>query len=79
MLPVATLTASNAPFATFFASLVHPALGPVAAIFVAIAALGAINGFVLLQAEIPYALTRDRLLPQWLAKFLKLLGTRIEL
>jgi APA family basic amino acid/polyamine antiporter len=68
LLPVAALEASNAPFATFFANLLHPALGPVAAIFVAISALGAINGFVLLQAEIPYALTRDRLLPQWLAR-----------
>lgn len=68
MLPVAQLEASNAPFATFFASLVHPALGPVAAIFVAIAALGAINGFVLQQAEIPFALARDGLLPRWIAR-----------
>jgi APA family basic amino acid/polyamine antiporter len=47
MLPVAELAASNSPFATFFATRLDPALGPVAAVFVTIAGLGAINGFIL--------------------------------
>jgi APA family basic amino acid/polyamine antiporter len=68
MLPVAQLEASNSPFATFFATLVDPALGPVAAVFVTIAALGAINGFVLVQAEMPLALARGGLLPAWIAR-----------
>ena len=68
MLPVAQLETSNSPFATFFATLVDPALGPVAAVFVTIAALGAINGFVLVQAEMPLALARDGLLPGWIAR-----------
>jgi len=69
MLPVAALEASNAPFATFFSSLVHPSLGPIVAAFAAIAALGALNGFVLLQAEMPLALARGGLLPAWIARF----------
>src|SRR5205085_728848 len=59
MLPATELASSNAPFASFFGTLVHPALGPIASIFVAIAALGAINGYVLQQGEIPFALARD--------------------
>ena len=35
------------------------------AVFAAIAALGALNGFVLLQGEPPLALARERLLPGW--------------
>ena len=68
MLPVDSLAASNAPFATFFATLVDPALGPLIALFVAVSALGALNGFVLLQAEMPLALARDGLLPAWVAR-----------
>jgi len=69
MLPSALVEASNAPFATFFSTLVDPALGPIVAVFVAIAALGALNGFVLLQAEMPLALARGGLLPAWIARF----------
>lgn len=69
MLPSASVQNSNAPFATFFSALVDPALGPVVAAFVAIAALGALNGFVLLQAEMPLALARGGLLPAWIARF----------
>jgi APA family basic amino acid/polyamine antiporter len=68
MLPVAELEASNSPFASFFATLVDPALGPVAAVFVTIAALGAINGFVLQQAEMPLCLARHGLLPGWIGR-----------
>ena len=68
MLPAAALETSNAPFSTFFSTLVHPSLGPIVAVFVAVAALGALNGFVLLQAEMPLALARCRLLPGWVAK-----------
>ena len=69
MLPAAALEASNAPFATFFSTLVDPTLGPIIAAFAAIAALGALNGYVLLQAEMPLALARGGLLPAWIARF----------
>ena len=68
MLPAMALESSNAPFALFFSTLVDPSLGPVIAIFVAVSALGALNGFVLLQAEMPLALARDGLLPAWVGK-----------
>ena len=65
LLPAGSVSGSNAPFALFFADLVHPALGPPVAIFAAIAALGAINGFVLLQGELPLSMVRGGLLPRW--------------
>lgn len=68
MLPVETVAASSSPFATFFAAIIDPALGPAVAIFVAISAIGALNGFVLLQAEMPFALAKDGLLPTWVAR-----------
>ena len=64
MVPVDALHQSNAPYATFFSRLVSPAAGQVVALFAAIAALGALNGFVLLQGDIPRDLARRRLLPQ---------------
>jgi len=67
LLPPAQVAASNAPFALFFSELVDPRLGALVAIFVAIAALGALNGFVLLQGELPLALARHSLFPQWFA------------
>ena len=47
--------------------MVDPRLGALVAIFVAIAALGALNGFVLLQGELPLALARHNLFPRWFA------------
>ena len=69
LLPHEAVAQSQSPFALFFSTLVHPALGPVIAVFVAIAALGALNGIILVQAEMPLALAREGLLPAWLARF----------
>ena len=66
MLPAASVAASQAPFALFFGALISPEAGALVALFAAIAALGAINGFVLLQGELPLSLVRSRLLPAWL-------------
>lgn len=68
MLPPGTVAASHSPFATFFATLVDPALGQAVAIFVAISAIGALNGYVLLQAEMPFTLAKHGLLPAWVAR-----------
>jgi len=67
LLPPAEVAASNAPFSLFFSTLVDPRLGALVAVFVAIAALGALNGFVLLQGELPLALARHNLFPRWFA------------
>ncbi len=68
MLPVETVATSNSPFATFFSTLVDPAIGSIVAVFVAISAIGALNGYVLLQAEMPFALAQHSLLPAWTAR-----------
>jgi len=68
LVPIETLHQSNAAYATFFSRLVSPAAGDVVALFAAIAALGALNGFVLLQGDIPRDLAHRRLLPQAFAR-----------
>lgn len=67
LLPVSTVATSNAPFATFFGTLLTPGAASVVALFAAIAALGALNGFVLLQGEQLLPLARSGLLPAGLA------------
>jgi APA family basic amino acid/polyamine antiporter len=68
LLPRATAVRSNAPFADFIG--LHWGAGPASlgALFVAISALGALNGWVLLQGEIPLAMARDGVFPRWFAK-----------
>ena len=63
MVPLDVLHQSNAAYATFFGRLVSPAAGDIVALFAAIAALGALNGFVLLQGDIPRDLAHRGLLP----------------
>ena len=65
LLPADAVRGSEAPFALFFRELVDPKVGALVAIFAAIAALGALNGFTLLQGELPLALARNGLFPGW--------------
>ena len=69
LLPHEAVAQTQSPFALFFSTLVDPALGSIVAVFVAIAALGALNGIILVQAEMPLAMAREGLLPAWLARF----------
>jgi APA family basic amino acid/polyamine antiporter len=69
LVPPAALAGSDSPIALFFSIFVNPVLGPVIAAFVAIAALGALNGIILVQAEMPLAVAREGLLPAWFARF----------
>lgn len=69
LLPREALAAADSPFALFFSTFVDPALGTIVAAFVAVAALGALNGLVLVQAEMPLAAAREKLLPAWVARF----------
>lgn len=68
LLPLDTLEHSNASYATYFSMLVSPSAGQGVALFAAIAALGALNGFVLLQGEIPRDLAHRHLLPPIFAR-----------
>ena len=69
LLPREALAGASSPFALFFSSFVDPTVGGIVAIFVAIAALGALNGIILVSAEMPLAVAREGLLPAWFARF----------
>ena len=68
LLPADVAAKSPAPFA----DLVGAFWGPTASLFVvffaAISCLGALNGWVLLQGEVPLSLARRGVFPQWFGK-----------
>lgn len=64
-LPPDTLAASNAPFALFIETYWSREAALAIAAFAAISAIGALNGFVLIQGEIPLSMSRTNLLPAW--------------
>ena len=68
LVPATRLAASSVPFA----ELVRDAWGPHAArlvsLFAAVSALGALNGWILLQGELPRAMARDGLFANSFAK-----------
>ncbi|MDZ3830625.1 MAG: amino acid permease [Sphingopyxis sp.] len=68
MLPAADVAKSDAPFSLFVERYwAHePAL--FIAAFAAISALGTLNGWTLIQAELPATLARQGLLPAWVAR-----------
>lgn len=66
--PADLLKGSNAPFADFVGYHGGGDLRLVLAAFAAISAFGALNGWVLLQGEMPYAMARDGVFPAFLAK-----------
>ena len=68
MLPAAITAASPAPFAEFVNRYAGTNAGTAIAAFGAISALGALNGWVMCQAELPAAIARDGLFPAFLAK-----------
>lgn len=66
LLPADALVHSGAPLADF----VRPYWGSSAAVLIALAAFissfGALNGWILLQGEMPWAMAKDGLFPAWL-------------
>ena len=71
MMPVAIIATSAAPFADFVGYYLGGDAAVVLAAFGAIAALGALNGWILLQGEMPVALARDGLFPALFARLSK--------
>jgi APA family basic amino acid/polyamine antiporter len=67
LLPTGEVARSNSPFALFFSEFASPSLGPPIALFVVVAALGALNGYVLLQGELLLTLARRGMFPAWFA------------
>lgn len=65
--PVA-VAGSSAPFALFVGQFWGGAASNLVAAFAAIAAIGALNGWVLIQGEVPLGMARAGLLPKWFCK-----------
>lgn len=68
LLPPEVATRSNAPFADFIGLYLGSGVALAVALFAAVSALGALNGWVLIQGEMPLALARDGIFPRWFAK-----------
>ena len=68
VLPAGPLAASNAPFADAARLFWGDSAARVVALFAAVSACGALNGWILLQGELPHALARDGLFPPAFAR-----------
>lgn len=68
LLPAEQAASSAAPFADFIGRFWGSGPASFVALFAAISALGALNGWVLIQGEMPVALARDGMFPAWFAK-----------
>lgn len=63
----AAQTQTGSPFGAFVSHYWSPGPARFVALFVAISCLGALNGWTLLQGEVPLAMARAGELPRWLA------------
>lgn len=68
LLPADVAASSAAPFADLVSSFWGPAAGTLVVFFAAISCLGALNGWVLLQGEVPLSLARRGVFPRWFGK-----------
>jgi APA family basic amino acid/polyamine antiporter len=67
-LPTATVTDAQAPFALFVGIFWGHWAGLATAGFAAVAAIGALNGWTLVQGEVPLGMARAGLLPRWIGR-----------
>ncbi|SNS06764.1 amino acid/polyamine/organocation transporter, APC superfamily [Sphingomonas laterariae] len=68
LMPADTAAKSPAPIAEFVGLRWGAGAADVIALFAAISAFGTLNGFVLVQGEVPWAMARGGVFPAWLAK-----------
>ena len=68
LVPPATLTQSNAPFVDLAAQFWGMGAGKLVAVFAAISAFGALNGWILLQGELPRAMANRGEFPRIFAR-----------
>jgi APA family basic amino acid/polyamine antiporter len=68
MLPADLVANSPAPFATFVERYWSAGPAALVAAFAVISCVGALNGWVLIQGEMPRAMAAKGLLPRWLAE-----------
>src|SRR3546814_19587462 len=68
MLPAEAVAASGSPFSLFVETYWSHEPALLVAAFAAVSALGTLNGWTLIQAELPATLARQGLLPGWFAR-----------
>lgn len=68
LVPPATLSQSNAPFADLAAQFWGASAGKILAAFAAISAFGALNGWILLQGELPNVMAKNGVFPRVFAR-----------
>jgi APA family basic amino acid/polyamine antiporter len=68
LLPAEEAARSGAPFADFIGRYWGSGAAAFVALFATISCLGALNGWVLIQGELPVALARDGAFPAWFAR-----------
>lgn len=66
-MPVAEAAASPAPIASFLGRYFGGDVAIAVALFAAISAFGTLNGWVLVQAEMPWAMAKGGVFPKWFA------------
>ncbi|WP_408589524.1 amino acid permease [Novosphingobium sp.] len=67
-MPTGQAAASPAPVADFLGAHFGGHVASVVAVFAAISAFGTLNGFILLQGEVPWAMARGGVFPAWFGK-----------
>lgn len=67
-MPIDRAAASPAPVADFLGQAFGPGVAMVVALFAAISAFGALNGWILVQGEMPWAMARGGVFPAWFAR-----------
>ena len=65
LMPEDVLAASGAPFADFVERFWAPGPALLIALFAAISCFGALNGWIMVQAELPFAMARAGAFPRW--------------
>ncbi|MEN9718051.1 MAG: hypothetical protein RIQ99_929 [Pseudomonadota bacterium] len=66
-MPMQQAARSPAPVADFLGAHFGAGVGEVVALFAAISAFGALNGWILVQGEMPWAMARGGVFPRWFA------------
>lgn len=79
LMPTDQIGASNAPLADFVTLYWSSGLAMLVGLFAAISAIGALNGWVLLQGEMPLAMARQGVFPAWFAKTSRGIAVRAQI